>query len=164
MTDNIAKLYVSQVPRIAANAIRGELSPDQIKELLLFFCENETVPEGLLSYLRMGIKKHLAEDVSLEFALGLKGGIGRPKVSLEIGKKLALHVLEKRVDGLSYEKAVAETGSDWSKSETLIKDAWSCHADGIKDFFVAVKQLNEEPLSTTQHELLAKIYENRKVK
>ena len=164
MTDNIAKLYVSQIPRIAANAIRGELSPDQIKELLLFFCENETVPEGLLSYLRMGIKKHLAEDVSLEFALGLKGGIGRPKVSLEIGKKLALHVLEKRVDGLSYEKAVAETGSDWSKSETLIKDAWSCHADGIKDFFVAVKQLNEEPLSTTQHELLAKIYENRKVK
>jgi hypothetical protein len=164
LTDNIAKLYVSQIPRIAANAIRGELSPDQIKELLLFFCENETVPEGLLSYLRMGIKKHLAEDVSLEFALGLKGGIGRPKVSLEIGKKLALHVLEKRVDGLSYEKAVAETGSDWSKSETLIKDAWSCHADGIKDFFVAVKQLNEEPLSTTQHELLAKIYENRKVK
>ena len=164
MTDNIAKLYVSQIPRIAANAIRGELSPDQIKELLLFFCENETVPEGLLSYLRMGIKKHLAEDVSLEFALGLKGGIGRPKVSLEIGKKIALHVLEKRVDGLSYEKAVAETGSDWSKSETLIKDAWSCHADGIKDFFVAVKQLNEEPLSTTQHELLAKIYENRKVK
>ena len=164
MTDNIAKLYVSQVPRIAANAIRGELSPDQIKELLLYFCENETVPEGVLNYLRMGIKKYLVEEVSLEFALGLKGGIGRPKVSLEIGKKLALHVLEKRVDGLSYEKAVAETGSDWSESETLIKDAWSCHADGIKDFFVAVKQLNEEPLSTTQHELLAKIYENRKVK
>jgi len=164
MTDNIAKLYVSQVPRIAANAIRGELSPDQIKELLLYFCENETVPEGVLNYLRMGIKKYLVEEVSLEFALGLKGGIGRPKVSLEIGKKLALHVLEKRVDGLSYEKAVAETGSDWNKSETLIKDAWSCHADGIKDFFVAVKQLNGEALSTTQHELLAKIYENRKVK
>ena len=164
MTDNIAKLYVSQVPRIAANAIRGELSPDQIKELLLYFCENETVPEGVLNYLRIGIKKYLVEEVSLEFALGLKGGIGRPKVSLEIGKKIALHVLEKRVDGLSYEKAVAETGSDWSKSETLIKDAWSCHADEIKDFFVAVKQLNEEPLSTTQHELLAKIYENRKVK
>ena len=122
MTDNIAKLYVSQVPRIAANAIRGELSPDQIKELLLYFCENETVPEGVLNYLRMGIKKYLVEEVSLEFALGLKGGIGRPKVSLEIGKKLALHVLEKRVDGLSYEKAVAETGSDWNKSETLIKD------------------------------------------
>ena len=58
MTDNIAKLYVSQVPRIAANAIRGELSPDQIKELLLYFCENETVPEGVLNYLRMGIKKY----------------------------------------------------------------------------------------------------------
>ena len=122
MTDNIAKLYVSQVPRIAANAIRGELSPDQIKELLLYFCENETVPEGVLNYLRMGIKKYLVEEVSLEFALGLKDGIGRPKVSLEIGKKIALHVLEKRVDGLSYEKAVAETGSDWNKSETLIKD------------------------------------------
>ena len=164
MTDDIAKLYVSQVPRLAANAIKGELSSGQIKELLLYFCENDTVPDELLRYLRLTIKQYLTEEVSLEFALGLRDARGRPEIPIEIGKKLALHLLEKRMSGLSYEKAVAETGSDWSKSETLIKDAWRCHADGIKDFFVAVKQLNEEPLSAVQHELLAKIYKNKRVK
>ena len=164
MTGNIAKLYVSQIPRIAANAIRGELPPDRIKELLLYFCENETVPEGLLSYLRMGIKKHLAEEVSLEFALGLKGGIGRPKVSLEIGKKLAMHVLEKRMNGLTYEKAVADTGSDWNKSETLVKNAWSEHANKIKDVYVAVQEIVEKPLSEDQYEILKNIYKNTNFK
>ena len=164
MTDNIAKLYVSQVPRIAANAIRGELSPDQIKELLLYFCENETVPEGVLNYLRMGIKKYLVEEVSLEFALGLKGGIGRPKVSLEIGKKLAMHVLEKRMNGLSYEKAVADTGSDWNKSETLVKTAWSEHANKIKDTYVDGQEIVKKPLSKDQYEILKNIYKNKKFK
>jgi len=164
MTDEIAKLYVSQVPRRAANAIKGELSSGQIKELLLYFCENDTVPDELLSYLRLSIKQYLTEEVSLEFALGLKDTRGRPKNSIEIGKKLALNMLEKRMDGLSYENAVAETGCDWSKSETLIKDAWRVHGQEIREVYEAVNQLTGEPLTVVQHELLEKIYNHRKLK
>ena len=102
--------------------------------LLQGFCQcvehgsiKATTPEAdrLLEHVRHSLDDYLSAKTSgIESAFGLTKRKGRPPADEQERIRMAARVLDLYIAGMSHEDAIAKTGDEFRRSETVISDAF----------------------------------------
>jgi hypothetical protein len=151
------ELTHSDIAQFVSDAQEEKADPADARRLLERFCqqvEAGNLPDArLLEHLQVAFRKYLVGG-DLEAALGLKRGKGHPSGKDE-HIALAVEFLSNRLT-MDFEDAVDETATRSSKSDTVVKRAWTAYKEDALNVFL-IARLND-PLTPSEGDRIKEIY------
>ena len=186
MTDHQA-LSPQRITIISTAVAEGRADPEDARQLMQIFCDyvgdGRQVPSRLMEHFKECFQaildggrrvypepgqetaaEPIIEKCSVKTALGLEKKRGRASVNIEKRIRLAAEVLRRRLNGLSYEKAIAEVSGvpGIAVAERVVASAWSEH------FEYAVYTLQIErsfgPWTEAEKAVLQKLFSERQTR
>jgi hypothetical protein len=124
-----------EICTICAENAEGTADPSDVERLLNHFClvveRQQPCPPEILLFLRRGFQAYFDKGKkNLEAALGLRRSRrGRPKADEGRRCRIAIVLLQFRLEGLTYEGAVEATSTQKgiSNEATIMAEAWAAH-------------------------------------
>ena len=141
----------------------GEADPEDAKRLLLLFCDTASrdVPNQVIEFLQRAISGFLrGEKRTLDAAFGLARAEGRPKADEEIQTKMAASVLKLRIKGVPHQESLATVGEQYSKSQSVIREAWKAKKSMALAVVAIERSLGNLPFEGRERRQLLRIYGN----
>ena len=114
---------------LAADVREGRADPDEVRDLLAYFCvtvnRREKVPSELLEYLAEAFQRFINGDRTLNAALGLTGKLGRVARNAPKDIDTAFAVLMRRMAGETTENATSHVAAELHRGATQVRGAWA---------------------------------------
>jgi hypothetical protein len=136
------QLSPGEVMELISDRREGKAHPGDVRRLLATFCKYGAAREEVVEYLREGCATFVKGDYrTLDRALGLTRGRGKPRADEDRPPRMAMKVLRSRLSGNSFEVATEETAESFGCGVTTISEAWAaCWPDAI-DALLAERML-----------------------
>jgi hypothetical protein len=156
------RLSPSEIFQIFWDVRDGTADPEAVALLLRDYCERfdhgEDIPRLLQEYLRDSFAAYLSGERNIDVALGLKRAKRGPK--RVDNAHIAVEILRERLQGSSYEDAVAVAEKRCHRERSVVQKAWSEHKCSAVSIVRNERPYDSHPWTVDEEARLREIFKN----